>query len=100
MIHNPKRVEAIRESAANGLKTLSSIEMRVTGEVLLEQLHRLRSWFGDVETHYLVALTRDLRTPDQESTWLENAEMHLRTTNGELKQIFAKYPPDTKMTAV
>jgi hypothetical protein len=100
MIYDTKRVEAIRQNAANGLVALGNIEIRVTGEALREQLQRLRSWYGDVETHYLVALTRDSRTPDQESTWLGNAEMHLRTTNGELKQILAKYPPDIKTTSI
>src|SRR5208337_57616 len=70
-IHSPERVKAIRDSAAAHMRSVTDLEARMEDPYFRGRLQQIRYGLEDVESFFLVSLTRESRTPAQESTWLD-----------------------------
>ncbi|MDA2929334.1 hypothetical protein MYX84_05205 [Acidobacteria bacterium AH-259-O06] len=97
MIHVPERVEAIRSRVAAEMKSVSDLEALVKDPYIRGQLQQVRNWLDDIEAFFLESLSREARTPEEESTWLSHAEMTLHLAARQRKSIqdlVAKYGPN------
>jgi hypothetical protein len=94
MIHSPERVKAIRASAATYIQSVTDLEAKIQDAYFRGRLRQIRFGLEDVESFFLGSLTRESRTPAQESYWLDNAELALAIAVRQLKGIqdaVAKY---------
>ena len=87
LAHAPKRVQAIRDSAATYIEAVADLEVQVRDPGIRERLQQVRNEVGDVETFFIASLSRESRTAAQESAWLGNAEMALQLAALKLKAI-------------
>jgi len=95
-IHSPERVKAIRDSAAAHMRSVTDLEARMEDPYFRGRLQQIRYGLEDVESFFLVSLTRESRTPAQESTWLDYTDVALAITVRQLKVIqdaVAKFGP-------
>jgi|ERR1700690_1663699 len=96
-IHAPERVRAIRESAAANMRSVVDLEARMQDPYFRGRLEQIRHGLEDVEGFFLGSLTRESRTPAQECTWLDYAEIALAIAVRQLKAIqdaVAKFGPN------
>ena len=94
MIHAPERVKAIRASAATYMQSVTDLEAVVKDTYFRWHLQHIRNWLEDVERFFLESLTRESRTPAQESAWLDGADFALQMAARQLKDVqdaVAKY---------
>jgi hypothetical protein len=97
MIHAPDRVKAIRERAATSVQSITDLEAKVQDPFFRGRLQQVRYWFEDIERFFLESLSKESRTPAQESAWLESAEFALQMAVRQLKPVqdaVAKYGPN------
>ncbi len=87
MIHNPARVEMIRQKASAHLKRISDLEARVKDPSIRERLKHAKFTVGDVEGVFLSQLEREQRTPEQEARWLSYTVMVLALAELEINPI-------------
>ena len=100
MIHDTKRVEAIRRRVAVKVETLAKMESAVKDSTFREQIELPKDWLNDIETLYLSDLSRQQRTPSEESWWLEQAERMLGIAEQQctvLESAFKKYGPNLRI---
>ena len=98
MIHDPERVEALRDGVAAEQQVISDLEDRIKDPGLLEYLGRARNLLGDVERVFLGSPT-ETRTANEEARWLGGAELALQLATNYRKvvqDIYAKYGPDVR----
>jgi hypothetical protein len=86
-IHAPERVKAIRDSAAAYLRSVTDLEARMQDPYFRGRLQQIRFGLEDIESFFLGALTRESRTPVQESTWLDYTDIALAIVVRQLKVI-------------
>jgi hypothetical protein len=97
MIHEPERVEAIRERRALAMQSVTTMEAQIKDPGFRERLQLVRHMLDDVESFFLGSLTRESLTPVREAYWLRQAEMFLAVIiMPQLKVLqdsFAKFGP-------
>lgn len=99
MIHDPERVEAIRDRVAAEQQMISDLEDRIKDARIREYLGMARNLLGDVESVFLGRLTEESRTANEEARWLDGAELTLQLATYYRKlvqDIFSKYGPNVK----
>jgi hypothetical protein len=97
MIHSPDSVKAIRASVAAYLQSVTALEAQVQDPYFRGRLQQVRFGLEDVESFFLGSLLYESRTPAQEATWLEYAEVALAIAVRHLKVIqdaVAKFGPN------
>jgi hypothetical protein len=100
MIHDAKRVEALRAGAQAGLKALTELQLKTTDPSFHQMLVMPRNWFGDIEAFFIRQLEAEERTAAREAWWLSAAEQNLAMTNQQLKHLqglFTKYGPNIQV---
>jgi len=94
MIHSPERVKAIRATAATYTQSVAELEAKMQDPYFRGRLQQIRYGLEEVESFFLGALTRESRTPAQESTWLDYTDVALAIGARQLKviqDVVAKY---------
>jgi hypothetical protein len=97
MIHAPERVRAIRDRVAAHTQSITDLEAQVQDPFFRGRLHQVRNWLDDVERFFLASLSKESRTPAQESAWLDGADFALQMAARQLKVVqdaVAKYGPN------
>src|SRR5688500_6956802 len=87
MIHFPERIQKLRVIASLELKSTLELETGVRDALVQEQLDRIKSWLGDIETFFLWHVLKDEMTAAMEAAWLRNAEMMLSVASSQLQQV-------------
>ena len=99
MIHDPERVKDIRDRVAAEQPVISDLEDLIKDPGNLKHLGMVRSLLSDVESVFLGSLTEESRTANEESRWLDGAELALQLATNYRKvvqDIFAKYGPNVR----
>lgn len=84
MIHDQKRVDAIRKHASERIKLIEDWEAKVRDQYIRGQLHMLKNCYSDVEGLFLSSLNREDRTAEQEARWLTGAETYIKSAESRL----------------
>jgi len=87
MIHAPERVRAIRNYATASLQSVADLQAVVQDPFFRGRLQQVRYWLEDIESFFLESLSRESRTPAQESDWLGGAEFALKMAARQLKSV-------------
>ena len=97
MIHDGKRVGALRASAKAGIKAIDELRDKTTDSGFHEMLVPPGHWFADIESFFILQLeSRDDRTPAEEALLLNAAELNLDMASQRLRQLqemFKTYGP-------
>ena len=100
-IHDKKRVEALRAAGKAGIKALDELRDKTADPGFHEMLVPPGHWFADIESFFISQLdSRDNRTPVEEASWLNAAELNLDMASQRLKQLqemFNTSGPDIKV---
>ena len=101
MIHDKKRVNALRAAAKAGIEALEELRNKTTDSGFHERLGQHRHLFTDIESFFLSQLeNREDRTSAEEANWLNGADRILNIANRELKEsqrMFKDYGPSVML---
>ena len=77
MVHDYARVEKIRRRAEAKLQSLEKLHGKSNAPEFLSQFRLALHWLSDLEHLFLADLSRNARTAEEESRWLNWAEEFL-----------------------
>ncbi len=99
MIHDPKRVESIRDRVAAEQPVISDLEDLIKDPGIREYLGMARNHLDEAES-MLGRLTEESRTANEEARWLDGAELELQLAavyRKFVQDMLAKYGPDVTL---
>jgi hypothetical protein len=76
------------------MQSVADLEAKIQDAYFRGRLQQIRFGLEDVESFFLGSLSKESRTPAQESYWLDNTELALSITARQLKAVqdaVAKY---------
>jgi hypothetical protein len=79
------------------MQSVTELEAKMEDPYFHGRLQQIRNWLEDVEHFFLASLSRESRTPAQESAWLDGADFALEMDARQLKSVqdaVAKYGPN------